>query len=293
MQTSSDAYAQSQQQLTAASDFKTQILRTPSIAIGLLQEFVSDIFRYREYLKQSVARDLRRRYKRSVLGYAWSMLNPLLMMTILAVVFSSLMRQNIENYAVFLFCGMLPYNYFNQTCLGCLGTIRANAKIIEQVAVPKYIFPLSMGISGLVDFLLSLLPLVLVMYVCGTPLQTSVIVLPILIIPLFCVTMGLSLIIAVSNVFFEDTQHLVDVVLRALYFLCPILYSKELLPEWLQPWVVLNPMFGQIEFMREIFYYGTIPDFIPWLINSTACLIILIIGLAVFRRSEKKFVYFM
>ena len=293
MQTSSNASVQSPPQLTEASDLKQQLLRIPVNSIELLSEFLADVFRYREYLKQSVARDLRRRYKRSVLGYMWSMLNPLMMMTILAVVFSSVMRQNIENYAVFLFCGMLPFNYFSATCLGCLGTIRANAKLIEQVPAPKYIFPLSTGFSGLVDFLLSLLPLLLVMFFCGAPLRSSVLVLPILILPLFCVTIGVSLIVAVSNVFFEDTQHLIDVVLRGLYFLCPILYSKELLPTWLQPWVVLNPMFGQIEFMREIFYYGTIPDFIPWCINSAACLVILIIGLAIFKRSEKKFVYFM
>lgn len=260
---------------------------------SLLTDFVADMYRYREYLKQSVARDLRRRYKRSVLGYVWSMLNPLLMMIILAVVFSSVMRQNIENYAVFLFTGMLPFTYFSSTCIGSLSTIRSNAKIIDQIAIPKYIFPLSMGISGLVDFLLSMLPLLLVMAVCGTPLRASVLLLPVLILPLFCVTMGFALLIAVSNVFFEDTQHLVDVVLRALYFLCPILYSRELLPEWLQPWVVLNPMFGQVEFMRDIFYFGKAPDIGTWLLNSLGCLLVLILGLAVFRRSEKKFVYFM
>lgn len=294
MQTSSSELAPSQPPLIAhSSDITLGSRQSISFSPGLLIEFFLDMFRYREYLKQSVARDLRRRYKRSVLGYFWSMLNPLLMMAILAVVFSSIMRQNIDNYAVFIFCGMLPFTYFSSTALGSLGTVRANARIIEQVSVPTYIFPLSLGISGMVDFILSLLPLLVVMLVFGTPITAAVLALPILLIPLFCITMGVSLIVAVSNVFFEDTQHLLDVILRGLYFLCPVLYSRELLPEWLQPWVVLNPLFGQIEFMRDIFFHGRLPEFIPWAINSAGCLLLLLVGLAIFKKSEKKFVYFL
>lgn len=258
----------------------------------ILFEFIGDIFRYREYLKQSVARDLRRRYKRSVLGYFWSMLNPLFMMIILAVVFSNIMRQNIEDYAVFLFCGMLPYACFNSTSMGCLWSINANSKIIEQVAVPKYLFPLSIGFSALIDFILSIIPLVLVMLVLGRPIEWTVFALPIIIVPLFCVSLGVGLLVATSNVFFEDTQHLTEVIFRALYFLCPILYSRELLPLWLHKWVVLNPMFCLIEFNRGLFYGGTLPDWGTYGINFLGCLAALIVGLWVFRRAEEKFVYF-
>ena len=125
-------------------------------AAVLLRDFLVNAYSYREYLIQSVARDLRKRYKRSTLGYLWSMLHPLLMMTILAVVFSNIMRHSIEAYAVFLFTGMLPWTYFSVTSKGCLGTIRANARIIDQIDVPKYIFPLSTAFSGLADFFFSL-----------------------------------------------------------------------------------------------------------------------------------------
>ena len=262
-----------------------------STLITLIKDFFVDIFRYREYLKQSVARDLRRRYKRSVLGYFWSMLNPLIMMVILAVVFSNIMRQNIDDYAVFLFAGMLPFTYFNATATGCLATIRANASIIDQVAVPKYIFPLSVGFSALIDFLLSILPLLLVMIVFGRPVEASVLFLPILLMPMFFVAMGVGLCVAVSNVFFEDTQHLVDVAFRALYFLCPVLYARELLPEWLQHIVVLNPMFLLVEFNRAIFYGGTLPPMGIFLLNFTGSLLLLAAGLWVFKKTERKFVY--
>ena len=223
-------------------------------ATAVFADFFYHIFLYREYLKQSVARDLRKRYKRSVLGYLWSMLNPLLMMVVLAVVFSAMMRQSVEDYAVFLFAAMLPFNYFGATVLGNLDSIRSNASIIDQVPVPKYIFSLSLAFSGLVDFILSLIPLLLVTIVMGRTVPATFLFFPLMLPPLFFVSMGISLLFAVSNVFFEDTQHLAGVILKALYFLCPILYSREYLPDWLIKWIILNPMFSITEMFRDIFY---------------------------------------
>lgn len=258
----------------------------------LVGEFFWNIYNYREYLKQSVARDLRKQYKRSLLGYVWSMLNPLLMMTILAVVFSNIMRQNIQDYAVFLFTGMIPWAYFSSTSQVCLNTIRQNAKIINQLPVPKYIFPLSVAFSNLVTFGLSLVPLLLVTIVMGRPLHTEVLLLPIVVLPLFFATVGVSLLLAVANVFFEDTQHLTEVAFRALYFLTPILYKRDQLPEWLQEWVILNPMFCIVENMRGLWYYGEAPDWTLYWLHFAGCSLLLIFGLWVFRRTENKFIYF-
>lgn len=261
--------------------------------LNIFSDFFKNIFEYREYLKQSVARDLRRRYKRSMLGYLWSMLNPLLMMIILAIVFSNIMRQNIEDYAVFLFAGMLPWAYFNSTSQGCLGTIRANARIMDQISVPKYIFPLSIGVSGLIDLLLSFVPLFLVMLAVGRPIHWTVAAVPMVLVPLFFMTMGIALICAVSNVFFEDTQHLVDVIFRAVYFLCPVLYDRSMLPDWLVDWVTLNPMFGLIESMRSLFYYGTLPELGPYMYTVFGSVLVLSLGLFIFSRADKKFIYFL
>ncbi|MCB0324235.1 MAG: ABC transporter permease [Bdellovibrionales bacterium] len=263
------------------------------VASNLFIDFFRNIVQYREYLKQSVARDLRRRYKRSVLGYIWSMLNPLLMMTILAIVFSNIMRHSVHDYAVFLFSGMLTWTYFSSTSQGCLGTIRANARIMEQVPVPKYIFPLSVGFSGLVDLLLSFVPLLLVMIVVGHDIPVTIFAVPLVLLPLFCITMGISLICAVSNVFFEDTQHLVEVIFRAVYYLCPVLYTREHLPQWLVKWASLNPMFGLIEMMRGLIYDGQLPDAEKYFTNFGGCLVVLMIGLWIFRRADRKFIYFL
>ena len=228
-----------------------------------------------------------------MLGYVWSMLNPLLMMIILAIVFSNIMRQHIQDYAVFLFAGMLPWAYFSSTSQGCLGTIRANARIMDQISVPKYIFPLSVGFSGLIDLLLSFVPLFLVMLAVGRPIYWTVAAVPVVLLPLFFMTMGIALLCAVSNVFFEDTQHLVDVVFRAVYFLCPVLYDRTMLPEWLVKWVKLNPMFGLIEQMRGLFYYGQLPTMTSYMATLVGSLVVLSVGLYVFRKADKKFIYFL
>ena len=259
----------------------------------LLTDFFGNIYRYREYLKQSVARDLRKRYKRSVLGYLWSMLHPLFMMVILAVVFSNIMRFEMQDYAVFLFTGMIPWSYFSLTALGALGSIRANASIIDQLPVPKYIFPLSLGFSNLANLFLSLAPLLIIMIGLGRPIPLTVLALPFILLPLFFLTTGLALILAVANVFFDDTQHLATLAIQALYFLSPILYTKEHLPANITPWVTLNPMFNITEFMHDIIYYGRLPELYTYAGSLAYSLLFLVVGLWVFRKTDHKFVYFM
>lgn len=264
----------------------------PRVLIIELINFFKVIYKYREYLKQSVARDLRKRYKRSFLGYFWSMLNPLCMMIILTVVFSNLMRSNLEAYAVFLFAGQLPFTFFQTSIGSSLDSIANNMNLMKQVPVPKYIFPLAIVFSNLADFLLTIIPLFLVMFVMNVSFKASIFFLPFVLLPLFCFTVGLSLLFATANVFFKDTQHLVDVLMKAIYFLCPVLYAREQLPTWLTKWLVLNPLFTMIENMRSIFYAGELPNFPIYFISLTASLLILTIALVIFKKSESKFIYF-
>lgn len=259
----------------------------------LFKDFFYFSYFYREYLKQSVARDLRKKYKRSSLGYLWSMLNPLFMMIILTVVFSEIMRaQGIKNYAVFLFCGMIPWAYFDSTCQAALGTIRANARIIDQIPVPKFIFPLTASLYNVVNLFLSLLTLFIVMLATGMTIPLTASFFLVILIPLFLFSMGISLLLAAANVFYEDTTHLTSVILKALYFLCPILYERSMLPQKLIPLIVLNPLFGIIEATRSVFYYGTVPSFETFAINLLASVFTLGLGLWVFKKVDDKFLYF-
>ncbi len=213
-------------------------------------------------------------------------------MIILAIVFSKLMHGRIENYAVFLFCGMIPWSYFDSTSQACLGTIRANSKIIDQIAVPKFIFPLSTSLYHIVNFLLSILTLLIVMVATGEKIPLTALALPAVFLPLFLFTMGVSLLLAASNVFFEDTQHLTSVIFKALYFLCPILYDRTMLPDWLIKWVMLNPLFGIIEATRNIFYDGVFPNPTTYALNFFGSVLTLFLGLWVFKKADDKFHYF-
>lgn len=260
--------------------------------INTITDFFYYSFYYREYLIQSVARDLRKKYKRSALGYLWSMLNPLFMMIILTVVFSNIMMSHVSNYSVFLFAAMLPWTYFDGTTSSSLDVIRSNSQIFNQVRIPKFIFIVSIAMSNLVTLLLSIVPLLLVMWYTNQPILKTFLFMPLVIIPLVFFSIGVSSIIAVANVFFEDTQHLYGVILRALYFLCPILYSREMIPEYLLNYTKYNPLFGIMETMRGIVYYGTLPAphiYFAGLLSSFA---IMIIGLWIFKKADNKFLYF-
>jgi ABC-type polysaccharide/polyol phosphate export permease len=259
---------------------------------GYVFNFFLQMYGYREYLIQSVLRDLRTKYKRSFLGYVWTMLHPLAMMAIISVVFSHIMRMPTKDYAVFLFAGLLPWNYFNSTAMMSLHSIRANARLFGQIPVPKYIFILSLAFSNLVNFFLAIVPLLLVMLVTSHNISWTILAFPLVLLPLFCVVIGVSLMLATANVFFDDTLHLTEVAMQALYFLSPVLYHRDVLPEWLVEYLVLNPLFCQIEFIRGIFYDGVLPNPETFALNLLASTGVLLLGLIVFKKSEDKFLYF-
>jgi len=266
---------------------------TAVVERSILLDFFIQVYRYREYLRQSVQRDLKIRYKRSVLGYFWTILHPLGMMAILSVVFSQIMKIAVKDYAVFLFPGMLAWNYFHSTTMMSLGNIRANARLFGQIPLPKYIFIISLVSSNLINMLLAFVPLLIIMLVLGRPLTPAILFLPVALLPLIFVTIGVALLVATSNVFYDDTLHLCEVFLQALYFLCPVLYHRDMLPKSLLDVLVLNPLFCQIEFIRGLFYDGALPNFEIFSINIVGSLVILLLGLKVFSVSEKKFLYFL
>ncbi|MBX7136657.1 MAG: ABC transporter permease [Oligoflexia bacterium] len=261
-------------------------------ASGTFFDFFYQLYAYREYLRQSVKRDLTTKYKRSALGYLWTMLHPLGMMLVLTVVLSHIVKLQMRDFAVFFLSGLIAWNYFNSTVMMSLHSIRSNARLFGQIAVPRYIFIISIAASNLFNYFVALAPLCLVTLFVGRDLHASALLWPLMVLPLVFVTVGVALVLAVSNVFFEDTYHLVEVGMNALYFLLPVLYGRDLLPPWLVKWLVLNPLFCQIEFVRGIFYEGSLPSLPVYILNLSASGLVLMFGLWVFRRSEDKFLYF-
>ncbi|MBN8547731.1 MAG: ABC transporter permease [Deltaproteobacteria bacterium] len=259
---------------------------------GLISDFFGELYNYREYLLQSVMRDLRNKYKRSILGYLWTMFHPLAMMGVLSIVFSHMMRVPIHDYAIFLFAGLLPWNFFNSTALMSLHSIRSNARLFGQIPVPKYIFVLSITFSNWANYVFALVPLLVLCLLFGRSIPLTVLAYPIVVLPLIFVTLGVSFVLAACNVFFDDTLHLSEVGLSMLYFLTPVLYARDMLPPNLVHFLVLNPLFNQIEFLRNIFYDGVLPNPETFAINFVLSFMIFAAGLAFFRRFEDRFLYF-
>lgn len=257
-----------------------------------LTETIIQTYGYREFLKQSVLRDLRVKYKRSALGYVWTMLNPLVSMAVLAIVFSALLRIQIDNYALFLFCGLLPWNYLSSTIITSLDAIRNNSRIFSQVPVPKSIFVLSIAMSNCVNLLLALVPLIVLTVAMRHPLHLTALSFPIFFIPILLTTIGASLALSALNVFFGDIKHLTEVALGLIYFLSPIIYDRSMLPESFHPWVVWNPLFTQIEQLRGVLFEGHLPSVGAFCLSFCVSFVILVCGLLVFKRAEDKFLYY-
>ena len=202
----------------------------------------NNLFKYKWLLQELVIRDLKIKYRRSVLGYLWSVLNPLLMMLVLTVVFSTVFRFDIPNYPVYVLTGQLLFSFYNESTTMAMDSILTGASLIKKVYLPKYIFPLSKVLSTFVTMLFSLIALFIVMIVTDAEFHVTLILLPVAFLYMLIFSLGVSLILSVSVIYFRDIKHLYGVFLSALNYLTPIFYPTSILPEWVKQWMFFNPL---------------------------------------------------
>jgi len=255
-----------------------------------LAMFCVTVNRYGFLLRQLVARDFKTKYKRSVLGMAWSFLNPLLTMAVQYVVFSTLFKSDMPNYAVYLLTGIVLFSFFNEAVGMGMTAVTGNATLIKKVYMPKYIYPLSRVISSLVNLGLSLIPLLLVTVVTGTPLRPSLLL---LVYDLGCLLMfvtGMVLLLSACMVFFRDTQFLWGVVSMMWMYLTPIFYPETIIPSRFLTLYHMNPMYQYLTFARICIIDGVSPAPMAYVWCLVSALGVLGIGIVVFRRYQDKFV---
>lgn len=256
-------------------------------------ERIKNAYRYKDLVMQLVSRDLKLKYRRSFLGYVWSILNPLLIMLVMTIVFSQIFRFDIENYPVYLIIGQTLFNYMNNSTSHAIYSITDNAALLKKTYVPKYIFTLSKITSGLVDFLFSLGAMLLVMLITGTPLNAKMLYLPIVAIQLYLFCLGVGMFLAQAEVFFRDIQYIYNVVIMAWMYCTPIFYPVSMLPEKLK-WLIVhfNPMYIYIQQFRSIVlsncFEGPKFEFAGWAYAGIA----LIIGCWSFFKSQDKFILY-
>lgn len=255
-------------------------------------ELAREIYRYRELIWALALKDLRVRYKRSVLGFFWALLNPLLMMIVLTLVFGTIMRFSIHHYAIFLLSMLLPWTFFTQALSYSVESMVGNASLLKKVRVAKVVFPVATVVSNIINFLLSLIPLALLVVVLRFPLHWTWIYLPVPMLGLFLFTLGMSFFFAAVNVFFRDMSHIVQIILSAWFYFSPIIYSLDFLPaqdRWL---FRINPMLYVLNGFRLSIYYGLLPSPQSVAVSLLCGVVTLAVGYGFFRRYQDSFVFY-
>ena len=272
--------------LYCANLLRKNALGSPSRGLRLLSAFS----RYRYLIKQLVARDFKTKYKRSALGILWSFLNPLLTMIVQYIVFSTLFRSDIPNFALYLLTGIVCFSFFSEATSMTLTSIVGNAALITKVYVPKYIYPLTRVISSTINFLLALIPLFAVMLVTHTPIRASILLLPLPVLCLFAVNLGIGMLLAASMVFFRDTQFLWGVASMLWMYATPIFYPESILPARWMPLFKCNPLYHIIRFIRIALMDGISPEPKAYALMLVASFVPLALGVWVFKRTQDRFV---
>ena len=258
-----------------------------------VEEIWNNFYNHRYLLQLLVTRDIKIKYRRSFLGYIWSVLNPLLTMLVMWLVFSHLFRFDIPNFPVYLLTGQVMFGFMSEATNMSMGAIIANTGLLKKTYVPKYIFPLSRVTSSLVNLLFSLAALLIVIVFTGVPLTFRMLlfVFPVLELYIFC--LGLGLFLAQSNVFFRDTQYLWTVIITAWTYVTPIFYPITIMPEWLQRVIkIVNPMYSYIAQFRDLVLYDTFTHFKFVAYGVFWAVAMMVLGTRSFKKNQDRFILY-
>jgi len=259
---------------------------------NLAVEELRSVFRYRDLVFQLVRRDIVTRYKRSVLGLLWTMLNPLGTMLILSIVFSQLFNMR-GVYPAYIMTNLIAWNFFSQTTAASLNAMLWGSSLIKRIYLPRTSFVVSTIGTGLVNILLALVPLFFIYWVTGAPLHTTILLLPVSIFLLAIFSLGIGLILSTFVVFFPDVAEMYPILLTAWMYLTPIIYPEELLVNMFNGWLLrLNPLFPVIKVFRMVIFDGKVPALGEWGVAAGIALGTLLIGWVFFTQKSKSFAYY-
>ena len=261
--------------------------------MNLLKYRLKTLFKYQDLIKELVTRDLKLKYRRSFLGYLWSILNPLLIMIVLSLVFMNLLGKGIENYPVYLLTGRLLFDFMKSSTTSAMKSVTGNASLLRKVYVPKYIFTLAKVTSCMMDLVFSIGALLIVMVATRAPFHWQFLLAPLVIAQMYLFSCGLGFFLAQLNVFFRDIQYIYSAVLTAWLYLTPIMYEIDRLPQTIQTCIkVLNPMYYYVAQFRDLVYYGRFPGPRIFWGGWLMALLALFIGIWSFQKTKDKFILY-
>lgn len=251
---------------------------------------IKEIWDYRAMISSLVKRDLRGRYKGSVLGFLWTFLNPLFQLLVYTFVFSIIMRAGIEDYYLFLFVALVPWNYFSACVSGGAGCVVGQKDLLSKIYFPREVLPISHVCSQLVNMLLTFLVVIAVLIVSGKGVNLLLwLYLPIIILVETMLAFGLTLLFSAITVYFRDMQFLLSIVTMAWQFMTPVMYPIEMVPENLRGLYGLNPMTPIIQAYRDVFYYKQAPQVSTMLAGFVMGILFLVIGWITYEKLKRRF----
>jgi lipopolysaccharide transport system permease protein len=259
-----------------------------------------ELWQYRELLLNLTVRDLKVRYKNSVLGVAWSLLNPILMMLVFTLVYTVMLGQSDRrDYAAFVLCGLLPWNFFSGSLMGGVGSVVNNGYLIKKIYFPRAVLPISIMLSNLVNFLVALPVYFVLAWLLGVRFTPYVVFLPVVVLVEMAFILGMSLLLSALNVFYRDVQQIMEVVILAWFFLTPVIWDVSLLPATRvvlgvavpvqRLTYIFNPMASIVAAYRDILYYGRPIGWDFFLRTAITVVVVLLFGFFIFNRLKGRF----
>ena len=250
-------------------------------------------YKYKNLFKQLVSRDIKLKYRRSILGYLWSVLNPLFVMLIMVIVFSNIFRSDVENFPLYLLSGQILFNYMTEATNGAMQSVMGASGLLKKIYVPKYIFTISKVTSTLITMILSLLALLIVAIATHAPVSWKYVLIVIPVTELYIFCLGLGMFLAQAAVFFRDIQYIYSVVLTGWMYMTPIFYPESILPEDFRFILRVNPMYHFLKDIRLCILNGISPEPSVYVQCMLMALGALLIGALVFRKSQDRFVLYL
>jgi ABC-type polysaccharide/polyol phosphate export permease len=255
-----------------------------------IEELVA-LYRYRDLVVQLILRNVKARYKRSILGVAWTMINPLLTMLVLTLVFSALFRIPSRQYALYVLSGLLAWNFFAQTTIAAMGDLIWSGGLLGRIFLPKSAFAVSAVGTGLVNLALALVPYWIIAAALGAPIRPAILLLPLPVLCLALFALGLGLALSTAAVYFQDVMPTYEIVLTAWMYVTPVIYPIDLVPRAVQSLLRANPMFYLVSVFRSVLYDGQAPRPDHLALAFVLSLASLLVGWWVFTRRARDFAY--
>lgn len=255
-----------------------------------IMDSLKELYAYREMIFSLVRKDLRTRYKGSVLGFLWTFVNPLMQLVVYSVVFAYIMRVQMDNYYMFMFVGLLPWIFFCGCVQGGATSIMTGADLIKKIYFPRLVLPIATVSSAFMNMIFSMIVMFAALFISGIGVSEYILYLPVLMLLLYFFGMGFAFIFSACNVYLRDLEHILGIVTMSMFYVTPIIYPVNMIPKEMLPWFSLNPMVPVVIAFQDVLYYQREPKLETLISALLLTLIFLFFGFYVFQKLQRNFV---